>query len=222
LVDGVSGGFLARVTALAVFDDGSGSGPALYAGGGYTNAGAVAANNIAKWDGAAWSPLGTGMNASVGALSVFDDGSGDGPALYAGGSFTIAGGVATNYIAKWDGHEWAPLGSGLQGVLFPRVETLSVFDDGSGGGPALYAGGFFASAGGLPELSIARWQGCASDTPCTGDTNGDNIVNFTDLNAVLADFGQTGMDLPGDTNGDGVVNFTDLNEVLAAFGTSCD
>jgi hypothetical protein len=57
---------------------------------------------------------------------------------------------------------------------------------------------------------------------CPGDTNGDNIVNFTDLNAVLADFGESGMALPGDTNGDGVVNFTDLNEVLAAFGTSCN
>ncbi|MGP1310719.1 MAG: hypothetical protein ACTS27_11020, partial [Phycisphaerales bacterium] len=41
---------------------------------------------------------------------------------------------------------------------------------------------------------------------CEGDTNGDNIVNFTDLNAVLSAFGQTGA--PGftgaDVNGDGV------------------
>ena len=216
----MSGGFLARVTALAVFNDGSGGGPALYAGGGFTNAGGVAANNIAKWDGAAWSPLGADVNASVGALTVFDDGSG--PALYAGGAFETAGGVAASRVAKWDGQAWASLGSGLQGVSFPRVEALTAFDDGSGSGPALYAGGFFASAGGLPELSIAKWQGCASDAPCPGDTNGDGLVNFTDLNAVLADFGQSGMGLPGDTNGDGIVNFTDLNEVLAAFGTSCD
>ncbi len=57
---------------------------------------------------------------------------------------------------------------------------------------------------------------------CAGDTNGDGIVNFTDLNAVLASFGQTGEGLPGDVNGDGVVNFTDLNEVLANFGADCN
>lgn len=57
--------------------------------------------------------------------------------------------------------------------------------------------------------------------PCPGDTNGDNVVNFTDLNTVLAAFGQTGQDLPGDLNADGVVNFLDLNEVLAAFGAAC-
>ncbi len=56
---------------------------------------------------------------------------------------------------------------------------------------------------------------------CAGDTNGDNIVNFTDLNAVLAAFGQSGEGNPADVNGDGVVNFTDLNEVLANFGLDC-
>ncbi len=55
---------------------------------------------------------------------------------------------------------------------------------------------------------------------CPGDTNGDGVVNFSDLNAVLADFGNSG-DLPGDVNGDGVVNFEDLNLVLSAFGTKC-
>jgi endonuclease/exonuclease/phosphatase family metal-dependent hydrolase len=58
-------------------------------------------------------------------------------------------------------------------------------------------------------------------TSCPGDTNGDNLVNFTDLNAVLADFGMNAAGLAGDVNGDGVVNFTDLNEVLANFGSGC-
>jgi hypothetical protein len=56
---------------------------------------------------------------------------------------------------------------------------------------------------------------------CTGDTNGDGIVNFTDLNTVLATFGQAGAMLPGDFNGDGQVNFTDLNTLLANFGADC-
>jgi hypothetical protein len=63
---------------------------------------------------------------------------------------------------------------------------------------------------------------CTDVVVCNGDTNGDNVVNFTDLNTVLAAFGQTGMDLAGDVNNDGVINFTDLNEVLANFGASCN
>lgn len=50
-----------------------------------------------------------------------------------------------------------------------------------------------------------------------GDTNGDGVVSFADLNTVLAQFGQSGA-LTGDVNGDGIVNFGDLNSVLAAFG----
>jgi hypothetical protein len=37
------------------------------------------------------------------------------------------------------------------------VQALTVFDD--GGGPALYAGGTFATAGGVPAHSIAKWNG---------------------------------------------------------------
>jgi hypothetical protein len=47
-------------------------------------------------------------------------------------------------------------------------------------------------------------------------------VNFTDLNAVLGAFGQTGAGIPADVNGDGVVNFSDLNQVLGAFGADCN
>ncbi len=54
-----------------------------------------------------------------------------------------------------------------------------------------------------------------------GDTNGDCVVNFADLNNVLSGYGQTGVGLIGDANGDGVVNFSDLNLVLSSFGQSC-
>ncbi len=76
------------------------------------------------------------------------------------------------------------------------------------------------SGGEIERLSVT--VGFSSiPAPCLGDANGDNIVNFADLNAVLAEFGQSGADLPGDVNGDQVVNFADLNEVLAAFGATC-
>lgn len=61
----------------------------------------------------------------------------------------------------------------------------------------------------------------ASLPPCPGDTNGDRVVNFTDLNRVLSEFGQTGVGLAGDLNGDGSVTFLDLNIVLSFFGVVC-
>lgn len=51
-----------------------------------------------------------------------------------------------------------------------------------------------------------------------GDTNGDGVVNFSDLNMVLSQFGQSGAGLAGDVTGDGTVNFADLNAVLSTFG----
>lgn len=142
-------GITGSVEALTVFDDGDG--PALYAGGAFTYAGGTEADNIAKWDGASWSPLGNGTDAIVFALEVHDDGTGR--ALYAGGSFTQAGGVAATSIAKWNGHSWAAVDGGTTGV----VRALAVFDDGAG--PALYAGGTFTRAGGLNAKYIAKWNG---------------------------------------------------------------
>src|SRR5215207_4872702 len=93
------------VTALGMFDDGSG--PALYAGGNFTNIGGVSATRAAKWNGTSWSALAApanGVNGPILAFATFDDGSG--PALYAAGNFTTAGGLPANRIAKWDGSSW--------------------------------------------------------------------------------------------------------------------
>src|SRR5205823_9932516 len=82
----------------------------LYAGGTFTNAGAIAATNVAVWNGSSWSSLGTGaangVNNSVSALAF------QGNDLYVGGSFSLAGGVAANGIAKWNGSSWSALGAG--------------------------------------------------------------------------------------------------------------
>ena len=55
---------------------------------------------------------------------------------------------------------------------------------------------------------------------CTGDVNGDGVIDLADLNLVLSNFGEQ---LPfGDATGDGSVDLVDLNVVLAAFGVACD
>jgi len=147
------------VSALAVFDDGSGGGPELYAAGAFAEADGHLANGIAKWDGAAWSSLERGVDGDVRSLATFDDGTGE--ALYVGGVFSTAGQVTANNIAKWDGTNWSALGSGVSVAVASGVNALSVFDDGSGGGGGLFAGGNLLTAGGMPVLSIAKWDGSA-------------------------------------------------------------
>ncbi len=141
------------VGALAAFDEGTGSGPELFLGGGFLVAGGVDADHVARWDGGAFHPLGAGTDGPVYALVVHDDGSG--AALYAGGAFEHAGEVAALSIARWDGREWSALGPGLDGPVF----ALAVHDDGSG--PALFAGGSFEQAGELPARHVARWDGAS-------------------------------------------------------------
>src|SRR6185295_4539526 len=142
------------VQALAVFDDGSG--PALFAGGNFTHAGGVAANGLARWDGSSWSAVGSGGGPmSVLALAVFDDGGGNGPALYVGGTFASAGGVTGSHVARWDGASFGDLAGGADNA----VRCFQVFDDGLGGGPALYVGGVFTHVGAVAASHIARWDG---------------------------------------------------------------
>jgi hypothetical protein len=165
---GMAGGTNTYVSSLIVFDDGNG--PALVAAGTFETAGGVNVNNIAKWNGTAWSPLGaaanSGTNGTVRALLVYNDGSGD--ALYAAGFFSEAGGHTVNRIAKWDGSDWYPLTGPLGIGLNNAAYALTAFDDGSG--QALYTGGAFTSAGGMAASRLARWDG-SEWSPVTGYIN---------------------------------------------------
>src|SRR5262245_31615189 len=53
---------------------------------------------------------------------------------------------------------WERTFGGLPGTEAP-VQALATFDDGNG--PALYAGGAFATAGGRRASHLARWNGSA-------------------------------------------------------------
>jgi hypothetical protein len=155
------------VEDLYVFDDGSGE--ALYASGAFSNMGGVPGTNaIARWKHGAWSAVGGGMNAEVMTMFGFDDGTG--PALFAGGYFTTAGGVPAARVARWNGTSWSALGAGI-GPTSVSVRAFAAFDDGQSGGPDLYVGGDFESAGGVSAHRVAQWRGCRGlSTPvCSGD-----------------------------------------------------
>jgi hypothetical protein len=138
--------------ALEVFDDGSG--PALYAGGSFTFAGAAAASSIAKWNGSSWAPLGSGVDATVYAMRAYDGG--DGPRLHVGGYFAVAGGVPAANIARWDGATWSAIGTGIgplpqQAAVVRAIETWD-----TGHGSSLFVKGRFNTAGGNVSQNVAE------------------------------------------------------------------
>ncbi|MHC1724857.1 MAG: hypothetical protein AB9866_02340 [Syntrophobacteraceae bacterium] len=149
LGSGMSSLYHTTVYALAL--DGNGI---LFAGGRFSSAGGVEANCIARWNGWAWSALGSGVasyyDTYTSVQSLYVDGSGN---LYAGGEFGYAGGVEANSLAIWNGSAWSTLGSGM--VCNQPSYVAAILIDGNG---VLYAGGMFNAVDGVVANNIARWS----------------------------------------------------------------
>ena len=115
----------------------------FYAGGEFDTIGEVRALNIARWDGEKWDSLGPGFtNLSTNDCYVENivfDSYGN---VYVSGSFTNAGDVEINNIAKWDGVRWSSLGDGLP------IHVNSIVCDSSGN---VFAAG--------RKDSIFKWDG---------------------------------------------------------------
>ena len=154
-------GFDAVVLAFAVLGGDQSQGsvePVLYAAGEFFNAGGQPARSVARWNGDDWEPLGEGLDGRVEALTVFDDG--NGPRLYAGGSFQRApvGGqplIQDVGVARWSGGEWQALSFEPDGEFEDfEVRALAAYAD--GGAPRLLVGGTFAE-GPSGDSFLAQW-----------------------------------------------------------------
>ncbi|MBU1910719.1 MAG: choice-of-anchor D domain-containing protein, partial [Verrucomicrobia bacterium] len=101
----------------------------------------------------------------------------DGTNLYAGGEFTTAGGVAANFVAKWDpaSGTWTNLGSGMNENVYALTHD----------GPNLYAGGNFTTAGGVAANKVAKWGPTYIEIsgvePSSGSTTGGYQVVISGL-----------------------------------------
>ncbi|MCI0629426.1 MAG: hypothetical protein L0Y44_02080 [Phycisphaerales bacterium] len=85
----------------------------IYAAGAFTASGGTTIDRIARWQNdfptGTWQPLADGgLNGPVYALASH------GGFLFAGGTFTNAGGSAAAYVAKWNGSNWSKLGAAQQ------------------------------------------------------------------------------------------------------------
>lgn len=116
----------------------------------------------------AWEPVGTGsgVNRFIHDISVDNNGK-----IYIGGVFTEVSGIATKYIATWDGTSWAPMGSEFNG----RVRTIA--RDGSGN---IYVGGDFSDGN---MHYFAKWNGSAWVWLNGGDNSPRSPVHAIEFDA---------------------------------------
>jgi hypothetical protein len=153
-----------RFDSMCGFHDAHG--PVLCVGGNFSSIGNVTGlQNLAAWNGTTWTGIANDSSSELTYLVAYDDGSGNGARLYA---------ADPQDVMRLDGTQWSFLGtaSTLQGQ--GGVNAMSVFDDHSGTGPALYVAGSFDSVDGIPSSMIGDWHGCGhSGVPiCFGDGSG--------------------------------------------------
>ncbi|MCR9247335.1 MAG: hypothetical protein NXI31_20075 [bacterium] len=145
VLGGATAVFDDRVRTLTVLANGD-----VVAGGYFARVGAVAAAGVARWDGMAWSGLGAGVAATVGPRyvdEILERPSGD---LIVAGSFTAAGGLLANCIARWDGAGWHAMQAGVNRAVL----GLALAPNGD-----VVAAGEFTKAGPARVDRIARFDG---------------------------------------------------------------
>jgi hypothetical protein len=173
-----SNGVNGEVSALAVV------GNEVVVGGNFTSAGGVSANYVARFNTQTntWSTLGTGSSNGV---------SGNYPYVYAlavvgnevvvGGTFTSAGGVSANRVARFNTqtNTWSSLGTGSSNGVNSYVNALAVV------GNEVVVGGWFTSAGGVSANYVARFNTQTNTWSSLGMFSSNGVNNRVSALAVL-------------------------------------
>ena len=124
-----------------------------------------------------WHAFGSGLNSPVHAITSWDiDGTGTQPPhLIVAGSFSMAGGVVANGIARWDGTQWHAIGDGFPGAAGNSLALWDPSLDGPGS-PGLVFSGTIGFDPAPPRLAIWR-----CDVRCLADFDNSDGVDVEDL-----------------------------------------
>jgi hypothetical protein len=126
-------------------------------------AGIVQADNVVRWDGSAWSALGSGAGGSDGwfpSPTTIYALTSSGSKVYATGNFQDAGGDPTaDNVAVFNGSAWGPVGS-----------------SGTGGGPWIGDGHALAI---FPASEPRRLYAAGGFTSAGGDTQARGVASFS-------------------------------------------
>jgi len=119
----------------------------LYAGGWIFADG----NFVQKWNGTGWSIFGGSLNADVVALATRGDD------VYAGGYFTRADNLTTNYVTRVRSGAWVSMGAERPGCGANSYITVMASDQ---AGNIFAAGELMSSAGGVAaDRGVFKWNG---------------------------------------------------------------
>ena len=140
-----------EVSAIAAFDGG------IAASGRFDRT--VIPGSVAKWDGAAWAPLGS-MVLSSRAYALFTF---QGELHLAADRIERFDDGVDSVVARWTSTAWVAVGSGFGGGCFGN--SMVSFQG------ALHLGGFFPQASGQTVSNIARWTGTAWAPLSSGVSN---------------------------------------------------
>lgn len=109
----------------------------------------VAAHNVARWNGSAWSALGAGVQGRATALERY------GSMLYVGGEFDTAGTIAAKNIARWDSaNGWTAVGTGVR-----DTGSVGNVQDMMTANGKLFVGGYFTEINGSRGNCIMQFDG---------------------------------------------------------------
>ena len=150
------------------------SGADLYIAGYFKNlAGIPKADMVAKWNGSAWSALGSNGQGNGAINDEVYDLAVAGTTVYVGGVFTdVAGIPEADEVAMWNGTAWSALGAGIDLVQDSDYTVTSLGLSGND----LYVGGYFYQAGGVTGAdNIARWNGSVWSALGSDGSGGDAI-----------------------------------------------
>lgn len=136
------------VTEFVLFDDGSG--PALYAAGGFGALGGTCASGVASWNGSSWSPVGAGIQGTVVDLAVLDTGAG--PRLHA---LVRPEPWVGAHVALWNGTGWVQATSTLGSSFGVQALGSCVV----AGTPQIVVGGRAPTIEGSMVPMLQRWTG---------------------------------------------------------------
>ena len=131
----------------------------LVAAGTFTNLTQAALQNIARWDGTAWQPIGGGLEHPV--VTVV----GNDRVLFAAMEFRGDDGSINFRVMRWDGIKWSRVGSD-----FPRTSgggMLHLSPDGE-----LYFSGIFSGTGTTVAPNLIRWDGSRWEPLFEGNYHG--------------------------------------------------
>jgi hypothetical protein len=95
--------------------------------------------------------------------------------LIVGGTFTSAGGVSANRIARWNGSSWSAVGATMSGS--------AIYALGSAESGHLVVGGRFTSIGGTATPNVTR---LTTTCPATAVTYGANCIGSAGLLSLVA------------------------------------